>query len=128
MKIQVLQNTMVITSALKVSDIEELAVYNRKQLALVDSENNEIFTISFNNGCGNISKYGITFDSSNTEGYAIISGRVETEEGVNIKTAIAKNLRDVLVNLPKLEAQISDFLVTFAAETAELENNIEILG
>lgn len=128
MRIQVLQNTAVITSTLKVEDIKTLQEVNRKALAVLDEEQNEIFSVSYHEGKGNISKYGITFDTVNADGLAVIATTIVIKDGQDIKKVIARDLREALHFLPKVEAQINVAISELNEEIDNIASSIEILG
>ena len=128
MRIQVLQNTAVITSTLKVEDIKTLQEVNRKALAVLDEEQNEIFSVSYHEGKRNISKYGITFDTVNADGLAVIATTIVIKDGQDVKKVIARDLREALHFLPKVEAQINVAISELNEEIDNIASSIEILG
>ena len=128
MKIQVLQNTMVITSALKVDQIKELSAHNRAALAISDEEGNEIFSIAYSKLGGSANKYGVSFDTVGENGEAILAFQFIIEDRATIKEELAKKFREVLIYLPKIEVQAVAALEAMAVEIEELENNIEVIG
>ena len=128
MKIQVLQNTMVITSALKVDQIKELLANNRAALAISDEEGNEIFSVAYSKVGGSANKYGISFNTVGENGEAVLAVQVIVRDRATIKEDLAKQFREVLIYLPKIEVQAVTALEAMAVEIAELENNIEVIG
>ena len=128
MKIQVLQNTMVITSALKVDQIKELLANNRAALAISDEEGNEIFSVAYSEVGGSAKKYGISFNTVGENGEAVLAVQVIVRDRATIKEDLAKQFREVLIYLPKIEVQAVAALEAMAVEIAELENNIEVIG
>ena len=128
MKIQVLQNTMVITSALKVDQIKELLANNRAALAISDEEGNEIFSVAYSEVGGSANKYGISFNAVGENGEAVLAVQVIVRDRATIKEDLAKQFREVLIYLPKIEVQAVAALEAMAVEIAELENNIEVIG
>ena len=128
MKIQVLQNTMVITSALKVDQIKELLANNRAALAISDEEGNEIFSVAYSEVGGSANMYGISFDTVGENGEAVLAVQVIVRDRATIKEDLAKQFREVLIYLPKIEVQAVAALEAMAVEIAELENNIEVIG
>lgn len=127
MKVQVLQNTIVITSSLKVEEIVALQETNQEYLSLFDENKDPIFSIFYHEGYSNFSKHGITFGSENSDGFATatVTLNVITTE---VKKTVAKKLREVLINLPKIEEQVKAAVEELELEISELENIIEVLG
>ena len=52
----------------------------------------------------------------------------EIKDRATIKEDLAKQFREVLIYLPKIEVQAVEALEAMAVEIAELENNIEVIG
>ena len=94
MKIQVLQNRMVITSTLKVDQIKELLANNRAALAISDEEGNEIFSVAYSEVGGSANKYGISFNTVGENGEAVLAVQFIIKDRATIKEDLAKQFRE----------------------------------
>ena len=93
-----------------------------------DEEGNEIFSVAYSEVGGSANKYGISFNTVGENGEAVLAVQVIVRDRATIKEDLAKQFREVLIYLPKIEVQAVAALEAMAVEIAELENNIEVIG
>lgn len=106
-----------ITSALKLEDIQKVAKYNSKGLALFGGEDGKdmIFAIAPCKGAGSICKAGIEFGRANEGGYAYVT-TVLPEPKEDFKGFVADNYGVAVKHLIELEASIPDAIKTIDAD------------
>lgn len=69
-KISIVGDAAVVTSTLSVEDIKTLKKYRPEALTLMGGEDGKepVFAVELADGCGSISKYGITFSGATRDG------------------------------------------------------------
>ena len=116
-KIKIVGNSMTLVSNINAKDLTRILRVNPKAGVLFNDDNEEIFRISM--GCtGNMSTYGVVFDSENSDGnaYLTIAPIARTNDATPEK--VTETYLPILDKLSKLETKI-------AAEISELNNSIE---
>ena len=123
MNTKILGASCTITSNLKVEDIVKLKKFSPRSLVIKDHETkSEIFKIGYTEAAGQISPYGITFDSQNTEGFAQITFPIPaTVTAAERKQFIQDNVGLTLMSLEKMESAI-------AAELIALNTQFDAIG
>jgi len=93
-------------SGLKTEILQKLKKYSPKTLKLLDEGKNEIFSVQ-SGKFGEISDFGITFNSTDSYGYAYVT--------MPIPSSVAEETR---------AAWVTDFMYSFAKSYQELESKI----
>lgn len=131
MKITIAGDAVVLTSALKLGQLETISKYRPKSLTLMGGENNkeEVFKVGVGaRGTeGSVSKYGATFTSEthDAEKLACITMNLTGATG-DIKEYVADKLGAAVINLNKLEAAWPAVLAEIEAEKAQVLSNITV--
>ena len=113
--VKVVGGAVVVTSTMKLSDIEAVAKYNPKALVLMGGEDNkeEIFRVAVKrpDGNGSIKTYGVEFDAHTNDphGYATVTYLFDGTPD-KIKAEIAESIGGPLMNLNKIEASLPDVI------------------
>lgn len=114
---------LILTSNLKLEDIKKLEKTDKGALTLAETDSDgyetELFKIA-TGPAGNITKYGITFDSQNKDGYACATIILPKLENITTKEYIKTELYSVFLYLTRLENMLKDYL----EEVDEILNNI----
>ena len=126
-KIQVLGDSIVITSAIKAEDIKLVERYNPKALELRDEEGAVYFKVAV--GSGSISKYGISFGGIARDGSGAATLTLAFEgatEPDKVKDQIADAFGVAIANLNAIEAGLPAVIEGIAAQKAEVVANITV--
>ena len=117
-----------VTSGVKLGDLLKLEKYNPKALVLMGGEDNktQVFRVMTVKGGGCIDKLGAAFDATKDPEKPASLTMVYTGSG-DIKQYVKDNLGAALVNLGKIEAAIPAALETVAADSAALDEMIEVI-
>lgn len=134
MKIQMLGDAIVITSALKTEDIQKTARFNSNALTLrkqevEDGPKDPVFKILLG-PAGGINRHGVIFDSTDDNGYARTTLASEPvamtmQERVD---EFASTHAQAIAYATELEAQVTAALVDIDAATATALESIEVVG
>lgn len=127
-KVTVIGKALVLTSVLKLEDIETVKKYRPDSLTLYEGEGDKkepVFAIGVAK-TGTINKFGANFDGKNSDGYAQLTMFVNLAEGDDIKDVIADQIGVALLNLSKLEQGIPVVVEEIATEKAAIQANIEV--
>lgn len=131
-KITIAGDAVVITSSMKLEDIQAIAKYRPNELFLKGGEDGKepIFAIGTTTGAGNISTVGASFGREAIDGTkkAIITMVMNGAPVENAKEWVADKLGGAIINLNALEAKLPAVLEAIAAEKATVMENIEIAG
>ena len=132
MRIALIGDAVVVTSTLKVEEIETLKKYNSDALKIFDADGNQTFGVSYENGNGTLSKKGVVFGSPSRDGngFATLTINLETEEDVPadlLKEMIADMLGDIPTKLEVIEQQAPAALSEVNAAREALINSITVL-
>ena len=130
-KVIIAGDSIVITSSLKLEEIQEVARFKPDALCLADEETGELlYGIAANLvGRGSIDEYGAVFNAANAEGKATITLSVPglwKEE--NQKEAIANTLGREIGYINAIEKRLPEALAKIKAERQSLIENMEIVG
>lgn len=128
-KIVIAGEAVVITSAMKLEDLETIKKYRPKALTLMGGEDGKepVFAIDVTSGNGNITKFGAAFNSASHDD-AKLATITMTACGAtgDIKEWVADQLGCAIINLNKLEATLPDVLKSIAAEKTAVLSNITV--
>jgi len=127
-KVTIAGDAVVITSELKLEDIQTISKYRPKALTLMGGENNKepIFVLG-TSADGSINKYGASFSgvARDGSGKATITMMMRGNTA-EIKEAVADKFGAALISLGKLEAAMPAVLEEIAAERATIMANISV--
>lgn len=109
MKITINGDAFVVTSSIKLSDIEVLKKTNPEALRLVDEEGNDVFSVDYNAGRPSISQFGITFGGVSRDNAKQLTYTGTIPAGVaDAKEFVADIISPVVAYLSELEETIPD--------------------
>lgn len=129
-KFTIAGNALVITSNLKLSELETVKKYRPKALKLMGGENNkeELFCIDVgSSGNGSISAYGAVYCSStyDAEKKACITIPLDGVQG-DVKEYVADKYGEAVTYLSMLEDTLPDVLTSIAEQKAGIMANITV--
>lgn len=128
-KITIVGKAAVISSSMKLKDLETIQKYRRDALTLKGGEDGKepIFAIGVGEGAGVISKTGAYFtEETNTEEkLACITMTLGCVDG-DVREVLADKLGSAMMSLNKLEATLPAILDEIAIEKAHIMESIEI--
>ena len=111
MKLSISADAYVLTSTIKVADIELLKKSNPDALKLTNKDGEAIFAISFSEGNPSIAPFGVTFGGKTRDdnGYATITGIIPSDVQTTdaAKEFVAEKFGGVVAHLTKLEESVS---------------------
>ena len=129
-KTKILGTAVTITSAVKVADFKTLAKFKPAALALtevVDGVKEEKFSVALGTS-PSVTKYGIVFDSMNTDGYAEVTLQIPASIAADKrKEYVADTYGYALLNLNQLEGQIAEVMAETEADFIAINDNIELV-
>lgn len=128
-KVQVVGNAVVITSGIKMKDIESLAKYNPDALILKGGEDGKepVFAVAAGNA-GGINCVGVTFNGETRDEQKLATLTMTINyTGDNVKEFIADKLGGALIKLNELEAQLPAAIEALNAQHAEVLANIDVI-
>lgn len=132
-KINVIGDALVITSTLKIEDIEALAKYEPKALKLYeeneDGKKEEVFAVCLTKkGTPGINAIGASFSAETRGDYATITTILDKSVGTDdaLKTYIADNYGRAILLLEKIEAQVPAALERANAFKASIAEKVII--
>lgn len=124
-KIKTLGKALQLKSSITKEVADEVSAFNSNAFQLKDKEGTPFFKIAF--GEGSYSKYGVTFDSYDSNGQLYLMIAMETEEGENItKEDIKKEFASVLYKLKRVEAQVEATYAAIQKMGLSIEDDIEL--
>lgn len=127
-KTKILGTAVTITSAVKVADFKTLAKFKPAALALtevVDGVKEEKFSVALGTS-PSVTKYGIVFDSANTDGYAEVTLQIPPFIAADKrKEYVADTYGYALLNLNQLEGQIAEIMAETEADFIAINDGIE---
>lgn len=130
-KITVMGDAVVITSALKLEDLKNVAKYRKKSLVLKGGEDGKepIFGIAVAKGdnTGSIDNNGAIFGRADANGNAMITF-VQSGDPATVKARIADELGGAMINLNKLEQQLTGAVTEIAADKEAVLASIDVIG
>lgn len=128
-KIVIAGDAVVITSSMKLADIQTIQKYRPKELVLKGGEDGKepIFAIGVTNGCGSINEVGASFGraSHDDEKFATITMVTEGVAG-DVKEWVADRIGGAIINLNKLEEKLPAVLAEIEGQKAEVMSNITV--
>lgn len=128
-KIVIAGDAVVITSALKLEDIQTIQKYRPKELVLRGGEDGKepIFAIGTTDDAGNINEYGASFGrtSHDEDKFATITMVIGGTTG-DVKEWVADRIGGAIINLNKLEEKLPDVLAEIQAQKADVMSNITV--
>lgn len=129
-KFTIAGNALVITSALKLTELETVKKYRPKALTLMGGENNkeELFCIDVGpSGNGGINAFGACYCGAthDTEEKACITITLDGVQG-NVKEYVADKYGKAVTYLTQLEATLPDVLAAIAEQKASIMANITV--
>ena len=129
-KTKILGTAVTITSAVKVADFKTLAKFKPAALALtevVDGVKEEKFSVALGTS-PRVTKYGIVFDSANTDGYAEVTLQIPASIAADKrKEYVADTYGYALLNLNQLEGQIAEVMAETEADFIAINDGIELV-
>jgi hypothetical protein len=125
-KIKVIGNAAVVTSSVKVADLQKLGKFKPASLKLIDKETkDELFAIGI--GSASLNKFGASFPVADKDGFAEMTLVIPESVKADAKKAYVEDTYGyALLNLNKVEAQIADTLEVVAGDFAAISENIEV--
>ena len=129
-KTKILGTAVTITSTVKVADFKTLAKFKPTALALtevVDGVKEEKFSVALGTS-PSVTKYGIVFDSANTDGYAEVTLQIPASIAADKrKEYVADTYGYALLNLNQLEGQIAEVMAETEADFIAINDGIELV-
>lgn len=128
-KIVIAGDAVVITSSMKLADIQTIQKYRPKELTLKGGEDGKepIFAIGVTDGCGSINEVGASFGrvSHDDEKLATITMVTDGVAG-DVKKWVADRIGGAIINLNKLEEKLPAVLAEIEGQKAEVMSNITV--
>lgn len=129
-KTKILGTAVTITSAIKVAVFKTLAKFKPAALKLtetVDGVKEEKFSVALGTS-PSVTKYGIVFDSANTDGYAEVTLQIPASVTADKrKEYVADTYGYALLNLNQLESQIAEEYAETEADFVAINEGIELV-
>ncbi len=129
-KTKILGTAVTITSAIKVAVFKTLAKFKPAALKLtetVDGVKEEKFSVALGTS-PSVTKYGIVFDSENTDGYAEVTLQIPASITADKrKEYVADTYGYALLNLNQLEGQIAEEYAETEADFVAINEGIELV-
>lgn len=130
-QIKVNGNAVVITSALKLNDVQLIQKYRPDELTLRGGEDGKepLFKIGVaTSGTGSINKFGVAFDATthNADGKAVITMMLPEGLEGDVKEYIADTIGAPKAMLDKLEATLKDTASEINTERKEIMDGIQM--
>lgn len=129
MKATVKFNTVFITSAYSIEQIERVKKYRPKALVLLDDDKNLVYSIGVTRGTGSWTKYGIAFAGNTAIGQKVACISVQLNGDMN-PDQIREQIRDVfgaaLMYGDKIETQMAKALDEISEDEASMDSRISI--
>ena len=130
MKLTINADAYALTSTIKVSDIELLKKYNPDALCVKDKDGNVKFKVSYSEGKGSITPYGVTFGGKGrgeSEGCATVTGTIpsglSTDEA---KKYVAELVGGVVTYIDQLEKDVTKAAETVSTQRKKLIDGITV--
>lgn len=125
-KIKIAGNAVVVESALKLEDIKAVKKYRPNALLLMEGKEGyeePVFAIDVTGGMGNINCNGAEFAGATESGNAVLTIAV-CGPIPDVKKYVTDNLTGAIMNLNKLETQVTKVLEQIAADKKAVEESI----
>jgi hypothetical protein len=130
-QIKIFGDSFVVTSRLKVEDIQKLKTFKPESLKLIDEETkDELYAVNYKAGSeGSFSKYGASFNSQNEAGNATLTVAIPAGKNNAEKVDYVKNTYgQSLLKLKELEDQLEAAAVILGDEMNAVEASIEVIA
>ena len=128
-KIVIAGDAIVITSSLKLEDIQTVQKYRPGELTLYGGEDGRepIFAIGTTDDAGNINEFGASFgrESHDDDKLATITMVIGGVKG-DVKEWVADRIGGAIINLNKLEEKLPRVLEEISRQKADVMNNITV--
>lgn len=128
-KIVIAGDAIIVTSSMKLADIQTIQKYRPSELVLKGGEDGKepIFAIGVTNGAGNINEVGASFGrtSHDEEKFATITMVTDGVTG-DIKEWVADRIGCAIISLNKLEEKLPAVLAEIEDQKAEVMGNITV--
>lgn len=123
-KIKILGNAMTLTSNMKSEDIAKAEKFCPEALQLKDNNDDIYFIVK--TGSPSASKFGVSFNETNSEGkaYMTICGVIRD---VDTKETIKEDFAEIILNLRAVEHQMEELRETLDRKIASVNDAIEIV-
>lgn len=126
-KVKIAGSSVVITSELKVTELEKVKKFSKDGLTLKDSNGNDVFTIALSN-VSTITPYGITYAGQDSEGYAQATLMLdENIPSAKRKETFIDSYAIELANLNTLENFIREHVTSIENTVATVEDMVEVV-
>lgn len=126
MKTIIFGNEVALISAIKTDDMVKVERYEPKAMALRDDNDNSIFEFGIaREGC--VAPFGIWFDDTTDEGYAIVKKPVYGENIDEKKKFIAETYGKAIMQTQEMEAQLTATLEKINADLNAVIDEIKVV-
>ena len=129
-KVTIAGDAVVVTSSMKMADLETIAKYRPNELILKGGEDGKepVFAIGVTSGTGNISEIGASFGraSHDENKFATITMCTGGDVVGDIKEWVADLIGGAIIKLNKLEAKLPAVLTEITKDKAAVMENIAV--
>lgn len=126
MNAKILGTALTVTSTIKSEDILKLAQFDPEALQIRDPEHKRSVVYAIGKGCtAHIKPYGITFNGTNSEGFA--TATIEVPNVENKEELVKEAYGLSLLNLQKMEEKLVTAVSELNAKFATVAENITLL-
>ena len=127
-KIVIAGEAVVITSAIKLSDLRKIAKYRPNALVLKGGEDGKepIFRVGVCSGSGKINKYGAEFGAETHDDAKLATITLVLGIDGDVREAVAEAVGASILNLNKLEETLPAVLAEIDAEKDAILGNITV--
>lgn len=130
-KVVIAGEAVVVTSAMKLEELETIKKYRPNALVLMGGEDGKepVFAIDVTSGAGSINTYGASFNavSHDDQKLATITMVANGVKG-DVREWVADQIGGAIINLNKLEETLPGVLAEIQAEKDTVMANISIAG
>ena len=126
-KTTVTGSAIVVTSDLKLEDLNKLTKFRPEALVLRDENHDPVFAIAVTAGNGSLNEFGATFSNEVTDdaGHATLT-LIRHGVAENVRLAVADKIGPYLLKLNKLEENLKGILDEVDRERAQMLDCIEV--
>lgn len=125
-KIKIVGNSLTLVSDVKAEDLNRVLRVNPKAGILFNEDNEEIFRISMGSS-GSMSKYGVVFDSKNSDGNAYITIAPVNRSTETTPEAVTEAYLPIIDKLTKLESKVTGEITDLTNSIEDYTDSVEIL-
>lgn len=130
LNVKILGSNAVVTTPIAFSDLEKVARLKPDLFTIKDENGKEVYKFAVNpEGKSALSKYGATFATKNTEGFAELN--IAIDESIapeDRRNFITEQFGYNILKLTEAVAVLQDCITTFSKDLARFEENIEVIG